>query len=44
MPKTESPSKVKSSIIPKSKAPGVIEKEAKYRKNFPGAGAYTLPD
>ena len=44
MPKSGSPQKVKSSIVPKSKAPGPIEMEAKYRKNFPGAGQYTIPD
>ena len=44
IPKSDSPGKVKSSIIPKSKAPGPIEREARYRKNFPGAGAYTIPD
>ena len=44
IPKSGSPSKIKSSIVPKSKAPGPIEQEAKYRKNFPGAGHYTIPD
>ena len=29
-------------MIPKNKTPGLIESEARYRKNFPGAGAYTL--
>ena len=30
--------------INKSKAPGPIEAEANYRKNFPGAGSYTIPE
>ena len=29
--------------ISKSKAPGPIEAEANYRKNFPGAGDYSIP-
>ena len=29
-------------MIPKNKTPGLIESEARYRRNFPGAGAYTL--
>ena len=29
-------------MIPKNKTPGLIESETRYRRNFPGAGAYTL--
>ena len=29
-------------VIGKNKAPGNIEAEAKYRKQFPGSGAYVL--
>ena len=43
MPKTESPKKGnQAGIIPKNKLPGPIEAEARYRKNFPGAGAYVI--
>ena len=31
-----------ASIIPRNKSPGPIEAEAKYRKQFPGSGAYTI--
>ena len=43
MPKSGSPRKISSSVIPKNKSPGPIEAEAKYRKQFPGAGAYVHP-
>ena len=43
MPKVGSARKVNiAGVIPKNKTPGNIEAEAKYRKQFPGAGAYTL--
>ena len=29
-------------MIPKNKTPGPFEQETRYRRNFPGAGAYTL--
>lgn len=44
MPKHESPSKVRTGIIGKNKSPGPIEAEAKYRRQFPGAGAYMMPE
>ena len=43
MPKSGSPLKTSKATINKNKTPGPIEAEAKYRRNFPGAGAYTLP-
>lgn len=43
MPKQGSPTKHARATINKNKTPGPIEAEAKYRRNFPGAGAYTLP-
>ena len=42
MPKSGSPRKVSNGFIPKNKSPGPIEAEAKYRKQFPGSGAYTI--
>ena len=42
MPVSGSPKKTSSGVIPKNKSPGPIEAEAKYRKQFPGSGAYTL--
>ena len=43
MPKSGSPRKVTvNGVIPKNRTPGNIEQEAKYRKQFPGAGDYTL--
>ena len=41
-PKTGSPTKIKQVAIGKNKAPGPIEAEAKYRKQFPGAGQYVI--
>lgn len=38
MPTTGLIAKAKQVAINKSKSPGPIEAEAKYRKNFPGAG------
>jgi hypothetical protein len=42
MPKNGSPKKTANGVIPKNKSPGPIEKEANYRKDFPGAGAYSV--
>ena len=44
IPKVGSPVKAKAMPVGKSKAPGVIEREARYRRNFPGAGQYTLQE
>ncbi len=41
MPQSGSPRKTSvNGVINKNKSPGPIEKEAQYRKDFPGAGAY----
>ena len=42
MPKSGLPARGRSGVIPKNKTPGPIESEARYRKQFPGAGAYSL--
>lgn len=42
LPKSGLPQRGRSGVIPKNKTPGPIESEARYRKQFPGAGAYTL--
>ena len=42
MPKTGLPIRGRSGVIPKNKTPGPIESEARYRKQFPGAGSYSL--
>ena len=42
MPKSGLPLRNKSGVIGKNKSPGPIESEARYRKQFPGSGAYDL--